>query len=185
MKTLALLLLLLPLGCSDRRDSTAADLGSPPDLAHGGLICTAIGCGPSLLLRSTTLALTAAQIQASSIAVCRNQECFSTTFASWQAPTVAGAGTSTDFPDVAQRDTTHTPLITAIWWYETNGFRLDLEYIPWQTSDLHDGDVFDVTLTAGDGSKTLESHKTVTYTVSYPNGPDCGPECRSTSDHAF
>src|SRR3954452_9745612 len=87
MRTLSLLSLLLLGGCSGRHEDPgtvgAHDLAQPSDLTivH---YCTAKGCPPLLSVGpSAPVALTAAQIQSSSLEVCRNQECFTTTFASW------------------------------------------------------------------------------------------------------
>jgi hypothetical protein len=131
-----------------------------------GKDCGVVGCGPALTLRSTTLPLTASEIQASSVTVCRNGECYSRSFAS----------------TVPQRDATHAPLILVSWSLEDTGYRIEVIYMTWSWNDPRDGDRYDVTVTGGDGNDILEAHKTVTYTVSYPNGASCGPPCRTYVD---
>jgi hypothetical protein len=134
-------------------------------------------------LQSSTLAVTEPQIQGSTLTVCRNQACFNASFAGWHAaPSGAGSGIP-PFPDPLQRDTLHTPLIEAVMSTETaGGFRLAVSYLAWSAAELQDGDIYDVTLTAGDGTKIVDSHQTMTYVISYPSGSkECGPECRTAT----
>jgi hypothetical protein len=44
-----------------------------------------------------------------------------------------------------------------------------------------DGDVYRLKLTASDGRVLADRSWEATYTTSYPNGPDCGPACRTTT----
>jgi hypothetical protein len=153
-------------------------LFAPSGCGSGG--CTTVGCAPALTLKFQPSDLSVAQIQEASIKVCRNQECFKSSFASWK-PGEPNTGTAIVFPNSEARDTLHTPIITAAFSRETSGFRLVVSYVPYSTDDSHNGDVYTVTLTGGDGSTLLEAQKTVNYIVSFPNGsPSCG-ECRTAN----
>jgi hypothetical protein len=56
---------------------------------------------------------------------------------------------------------------------------LDISYFPiHEADDLADGDHYTVTL-SNDGGASLTYGQTVTYAVSYPNGSECAPLCRS------
>jgi hypothetical protein len=170
MRLLGCLILTLSLGCG------GGGQGNPPSY-----LCTLVGCSPSLTLRSGTLAVTEQQIQGSTIRVCRNQVCFDSTFAGWQPPPEGGGSGIGDFPDVSQRDTLHTPLINAVVWRQADGFRVDVSYRAWLTTDVRDGDVYDVTITMNDGNKLIDSHQSVSYVISHPNGEHCGPECHTAA----
>ena len=164
MKRLGWLIVLFTLGCGD---------GGVDGGATGpGGICTAQGCGTPVTLHSKIPAVTVQELQSSTLRVCRNQVCFESSLAAWQS--AEGAGTPIpSFPDPSQRDTLHTPIIGAYVFTGAGEFRLQINYTPWLTAELQDGDTYDVTLTASDGTKLVDSHQTVRYVISHPNGKDC------------
>ena len=51
--------------------------------------------------------------------------------------------------------------------------KVDVSYFPHFELDLADGDRYTVTL-SNDNGAPLTYEQTVTYTISYPNGPECG-----------
>jgi hypothetical protein len=52
---------------------------------------------------------------------------------------------------------------------------ITIEYTPSSPYDLADGDDYTITIENTAGDELLSRETTVTYTKSYPNGPDCDP----------
>ncbi len=159
MRTLPLIVLLLPIlsGCGG-------------GTADGGKTCTAIGCFSGFFVSAPHIALDLAQIQASSLAVCRNGACLTGSFATWD-------GTQMLELPAAPRDPAHPEFVRVSVFSEEGGARFEISYSIGSSDPLPDGDVYDVTLTAGDGSTPISTHQTVTYARNQPNGPSCPPIC--------
>jgi hypothetical protein len=135
-----------------------------------GQTCTQIGCFSGFFVSAPHIALDLPQIQASSLTVCRNGACLTGSFSTWD-------GTQPlDFP-AAPRDPAHPEFVRVSVFDEAGGARFEISYSIGSNDPLQDGDVYDVTLTAGDGSTPISTHQTVTYARNQPNGPSCAPTC--------
>src|SRR3954471_6021366 len=99
MRALAALIL-ITLGC-ESAGHAHPDLG-PPDLLRPLARCTNVGCDDGIVLSSSPLPLTHDQIDGSSVEVCRNGECYSGRFGSWDSAQ-AGLGLVLELP-VPMRD---------------------------------------------------------------------------------
>jgi hypothetical protein len=148
-------LVILSCGCYG---SAAAPTGD----AAIGLRCTQVACGWAATFESQVLSLT---IPGSRVEVCRNQECFGATFPSdrrWIS-----------FPDPSH----DAPTIFASL---TQDQRLMVGYYTSNMEKLQDGDVYDIRLTAADGSPGIDAHVIAIYSIWYPNGEGCAPACLRT-----
>jgi hypothetical protein len=135
--------------------------------------CSTVGCRRSLRI-DVPLALAYADVRASMITVCRNDECVGSALAGLPetAPQPFG-GFGIVFPaDAAARRNSSCVLIA---WSD----HLDVECQPYQPDDVHDGDHYRMTLTDAGGAVVASVDRTVTYTVSFPNGEECGPTCQN------
>ncbi|HEX5747007.1 MAG TPA: hypothetical protein VFZ09_12245 [Archangium sp.] len=142
-----------------------------------GRICTLIGCESGFWLK-VPVNLHFEQLRASTVTVCRNALCYSSSLATLAEPSGPDSGNRVTFPDPAQRDTLHTPLIHAeVRRAASGGYQLHVSYSPWASGELRNGDVYDVTLTDKRGRKPLKVHETVSYEVNQPNGPECPSTC--------
>jgi hypothetical protein len=142
--------------------------------------CTLIGCGATFSLKAP-LRVPFSRVRESTITVCLNQGCYTGSFATLAEPEAPSSGRVVSFPKPEERDATHTPLIEAIVWSdERGGYRLDVFYIPW-APNVKDGDEYTVTVVDKQGRKLVDVREKVSYKVSQPNGPRCGPTCRHAS----
>jgi hypothetical protein len=129
--------------------------------------CTQIGCVSAFIVQASAIPLDLAGIQASTLKVCRNGACLESSLASWDGR----------LPFI-YRDPTQQAQLQVKVYDEPAGARFEITYAPGVDGALPDGDVYDVTLTAADGSTPIQlQHKSVTYQASQPNGPDCPPIC--------
>lgn len=133
--------------------------------------CTMIGCGPNF---RGTLCLRAAisQIRAGTMTLCRNGRCSSGPL----APLVREAlpsfmHTSLPPPLSVQLSLVKDDDSSAQYTLEMSG--------NWRDSDLKDGDVYDVSIRSADGRPILRTRRSLTSETTFPNGPVCGPACRS------
>jgi hypothetical protein len=134
---------------------------------HGTVTCTQIGCISGLFVTARDVPLGLQQIQASTLAVCRNGTCLASSLAAWD-------GT---MPFVF-RDPAQTASVEVKIFDEAGGARFEIAYSPGVEGPLPDGDLYDVTLTAADGTRPIDlEHHAVTYSRNQPNGPSCAPVC--------
>lgn len=146
-------------------------------LAAEAQACTLIGCGPTFLLK-VPLQVPFQRVRESTITVCLNQSCYTSSFEKLAEPPGPGSGSHISFPNLQERDATHTPLIDAtVWPLERGGYRLDVSYMPW-AMDGKNGDEYTVLVVDKKGDKLVDVHEKVSYKISQPNGPKCGPTCR-------
>lgn len=155
----------------------AADLFDGPQPAEYGRGCTLVGCFSSFTLKAP-LTVSFEVLRASTASVCRNGTCYSSSLTALQESYPPDTSGSVRFPDPSRRDTQHTPLIQVLAERAASGgYQLQFSYEPWSTEAFHDGDVYDVTVTDGNGTKFVDVHETVSYELLQPNGPECGPTC--------
>jgi hypothetical protein len=114
-------------------------------------------------LLSTELMLMPAQVQSAAITACRNGVC-----------------TESDLHGVTLPPLNHivnvafsTPSVSAELFNDGNGYKFGLTYAG-SPDQLHDGDVYTITLRAPDGTTLFSTSQAVTYAQSEPNGPGCG-----------
>jgi hypothetical protein len=159
MRTLASLVLALILvpGCG----GGTADPGTK--------VCTQIGCFSGFFVSAPHLALGMAQIQASTLEICRNGACLKSSLATWDGTQIF------EFP--ATTDAAHPERVRVSIFNEEGGARFEISYSVGASGPLPDGDTYDVTLTAADGTTPIATHQVVSYARNQPNGPDCGPVC--------
>jgi hypothetical protein len=144
--------------------------------------CTDMGCLSDVTMHilATSWPLNG---EVPTISVCRGTKCISGNLDLPDAgPSIRdGAGVSFSFPfpnwNAAQSlgsdyaGVTVTPM-------SAFSSKVDISYFPY-VLDLADGDHYTVTL-SNDNAAPLTYEQTVTYTNSYPNGPDCDPfPCRN------
>lgn len=150
----------------------------PPE---SGRVCSLIGCASGFSLK-VRVGIRFEQLRASTVTVCHNARCYSSSLATLAEPPGPGSGRSISFPNPSQRDTLHTPLISAsVWPAASGGFLFDVSYLPWSDGELQDGDVYDVTLTDAHGRRLVNVHEKVSYQLSQPNGPECGSPCHGVA----
>lgn len=155
----------------------AADLFDGPLPDESSHMCTLVGCISSLTLK-TPLPVSFEELRASTVSVCRNSTCYSSSLSALQESNPPDTSGSVRFPDLSRRDTQHTPLIQVLAVRRASGgFQLQFYYEPWFTEELEDGDVYDVTITDERGERSVDMHETVSYERFSPNGPECGPTC--------
>jgi hypothetical protein len=161
----------------------AADLFDGPLPGESGRGCTLVGCFSSFTLK-TSLPVSFEVLRASTVSVCRNGTCYSSSLATLQESHPPDTSGSVRFPDLSRRDTQHTPLIQVqAVRLASGGYQLQFSYEPWFTEGLQNGDVYDVTVTDEQGTRFVDVHETVLYETFQPNGPECGPTCgRATID---
>lgn len=101
----------------------------------------------------------------SGVEICHNGNCLSGNFGPWKG------GFFLQFPDASA-----TPQGIAFVRKDATGVSVNIGWGDVAT-DLADGDRYDVTWTASDGTILAETHQTATYTLDQPNGPQCPPTC--------
>lgn len=160
-----------------------ADFFDGPGPDDSGRMCTLVGCFSSFTLKAP-LTVSFEVLRASTVSVCRNGVCYSSSLATLQESHPPDTSGSVRFPDLSQRDMLHTPLIQVLAErLASGGYQLQFSYEPWFTEEFHDGDVYDVTVTDEHGARFVDVHETVSYELFQPNGPECGPTCgRATID---
>jgi hypothetical protein len=110
-------------------------------------------------------------IRASTISVCRNNECLTGSFS--DLPPDSGAVAGIMFAN--------GPATTRTAWgiaFLRSSGEIDVTYDVSDVRDLHDGDLYTVTVTDASGTQHTAIEKNATYAVISPNGEDCGPICR-------
>ncbi len=134
---------------------------------EGGLACTQMGCVfPPVTLRIPRATLPMGERL--TLTVCRENACLSGEF------TLGNADASS--PDVAAftiRDTLTSSFYASVTVSRNSGITIGYT----GSYDYSDGDRYTVTIEDANGQELLNKETTVTYTKSYPNGPECGPLC--------
>ena len=121
-----------------------------------------MACGSGF---ETTFTTTAddATLQTSTISVCRNDQCFETSFANMKLPTDGpGTGRSKPFLDPVERDRQKAPLVEVTVWDETP-WRLAVRYSPWASTDWNDGDRYAVLFKDARGTELHRAEAAVSY----------------------
>lgn len=129
---------------------------------EGGKTCTQVGCGPVTVHIATVPAMPMGERL--TFTLCRENACLSGDF------TLGNADASS--PDTTVF--TARPALSS-WPYAsvTVGHSgINIMYVDYGFTD---GDRYTVTIEDSDGQELLNRETTVTYTKSYPNGPDCDP----------
>ena len=159
--------------------ATAAAACSSDDGA--GRACSTIGCAPEFQL-DVVFDGAAAEVPQMTIEVCRNTECLTGSFAKAGVPQ-GDLAASITFPDPSTLDATESPHADAMISDSASTGRalgLRLQYRTWVWGAVADGDVYTVKVRRG-STVVTSVEKAVTYSVSYPNGVECGPACKSST----
>jgi len=149
----------------------------------GDKVCGDVACsqGPAVTMHIPATSWPS-NGESPTISVCRGTKCISGPLDVPDAGTSTHEGGSIPFPNA---DATSAQAIGSDYAYVTvtpttaSSARVDVSYFPVHGAfDLADGDHYTVTL-GNDNAAPLTYEQTVTYTNSYPNGPDCDPvPCR-------
>ena len=118
-----------------------------------------------------------ATLQKSTLSVCRNAECFSTTLAEIPLSTASDSGYGKEILCSQEREQSSAPLIQIIiWGRETpdEPRRMNVSYRPWIASDWKDGDVYELTLVDDKGTVFLHRQTTAAYAVTDGCVGKCG-----------
>ncbi|MFP2928275.1 hypothetical protein ACLESO_24370 [Pyxidicoccus sp. 3LG] len=146
-----------------------------------GQPCTLIGCGAAM---SMTRHVDASfeELRSSTMTLCRNEGCSTLSFAGFSEPDERGNITHNRvyFPRDGERRE-GTPLYDAsVQPAPGGGFELHISFTAWSAAELKDGDVYAVSVVTSGGRKLVDVRRAVTYQESQPNGPKCGPACRTS-----
>lgn len=132
--------------------------------------CTLVGCYSSVGL-STKFPAGAADLQTLSLQICRNGSCeILPVLWSERQPSVSDCrGAGRMYCSLLSRKD------------GTIELRLTLVNPPGEDVERYfqDGDRYKVSITAADGATLFVVDQAVTYHRFYPNGPECGPSCKS------
>jgi len=103
------------------------------------------------------------------ITLCRSDKCLSGQFSLDNADaSVPGSAHFTLPTNYTGREPDHADISI------NRSSGIDIQYT---SPYLADGDRYTVTIENASGEELLNKETTVTYTNSYPNGPDCAPQC--------
>jgi len=147
---------------------------------ESGRACSVIGCGAAFQL-DALIDGTPEAVPQMTIEMCRNADCLRGSFAQSTVPH-GDFVASVTFPDPLVVDTTATGHVDAAIQDTASagpGLQLRLQVYPGLPA-LADGDTYKVTVKQGSAVVT-SIERSVVYTVSYPNGVECGPECKNAS----
>ncbi|WP_164020507.1 hypothetical protein [Pyxidicoccus trucidator] len=169
---LGLCMALLALAACQEMD----DFGTPQ-----GQPCTLIGCGAAMsMTRHVDASLD--ELRSSTMTLCRNEVCYTLSFAGFSEPDERGNITHNRvyFPMHGEwRE--GTPLYDAsVHSAPGGGFELHISFTAWSAAELKDGDVYAVSVVTSAGRNLIDVRRAVTYLESQPNGPKCGPPCRTS-----
>jgi hypothetical protein len=159
-----------------------APVGPATVVAPANRPCTLVGCAGGVAL-TVTIPDSVEELRALSLEVCWNDDCLSESLDTLArtAPDIF----STGFPDGDTRDATESAGVSVSVFPASDHDQLKIAWSPWSVGALQDGDRFRFSLGRPGAEPRLVVDETVTYTVSHPSGPSCGPPCRHTSLHAF
>jgi hypothetical protein len=133
--------------------------------------CRLVGC-ESVVSGTYSLTAQPADLVGATITVCRDAACFNQVI---QQVTYTTGSSQVMCP----YDATNPILcnVTAA----SGGSSINIRFIV-DPNTAHDGEAFTVSVVATSGGSALVSaQKTVQYTTSQPNGPDCEPTCKQAS----
>jgi hypothetical protein len=142
--------------------------------------CTLIGCGATASLK-LSVAGTLEDLRRSSVGVCQNQLCFSGSFAASEDVPSATQGVGLRLPSEAEIEAMPSGHADVVVWDRGTG-QLDIE-VTWtarEGDDLRPGDAYLATVTSPDPQFSVSDTEVASrYSVSYPNGKECGPACQT------
>jgi hypothetical protein len=139
-----------------------------PSCSHD---CTDAGCASGMNAHFT-VPLFNDDIRASTLSICRNNDCLTGSFSSLPPDSGANVGIAFANGSVTSRTAWGTAIL------RPSG-EIEVTYQVSDSRDLHDGDLYRVTVTDASGTPHTAIEKNVTYAVNFPNGEDCGPTCRN------
>ncbi len=143
------------------------------------LACTLVGCGSGATLKQTVDA-SVKQLKSSTLTFCRNDVCQSMPL-KLLADASTGNGRPASqllrFPTDEERVQGQPQLLVSYDTLPDGSLELTATQSPYRNEDLTEHDTYSVTVTTPQGRKLVDVRKTVTYTISKPNGPRCGPTC--------
>ena len=114
------------------------------------------------------------RVEGSTVEACRNQSCFHGTFGAWSS--------QSDLVTLHLTGSFSMPPVVSASVVKANGaLELQITWMFTHAYDLKDGDQYDVTWKASDGTLLAESHPAATYVKNQPNGPSCPPTCMQFS----
>jgi hypothetical protein len=147
--------------------------------------CTLIGCAEQMSWSaSLPEGSTFEEARALRVRACRNEVCFERSFEDIGAePLAPNMGRGMTLSPTELHDGVETPVgdtyVTATLFATADGYDIEVR---WNDAAVADGDAYVLTVLDADDAAVLHHEATsVEYVVSYPNGPDCGGECRSVS----
>jgi hypothetical protein len=133
-----------------------------------------VGCNPAF---SMHIPLSAADIPDGGLAieVCRETECLS------GGIYVSDAGVTTTMAASFRNDldtkSSHVDVLLVE--VTSTQIRLNIDWYPYYPDQLRNGDHYQVNVKTPAGATIVSTDTTADYTESTPNGPGCGPVCRS------
>jgi hypothetical protein len=149
-------------------------LGAPA--CNIGRGCTLIGCAWTAVVLADVPG-SWAEASAAMIVVCRNGVCQMGTLAGAVAAPPVGVGLGVPLHDSSPSDAGILAIPQVSLFNAAGGVYLQAS---WPANlDVKNGDVYQVSVMSGSGETIVSLSETASYTVSTPNGPDCGPTCHS------
>lgn len=143
------------------------------------IMCTLVACESGATLKKPVDA-SVKELKSSTLTFCRNDVCQSVPL-KLLAEANTGNGRPASqllyFPTHEERVQGQPQLLV---FYDTladGSLELTATHSPYRNEDLTEHDTYSVTVTTPQGRKLVDVRKTVTYTISKPNGPRCRPTC--------
>src|SRR5262245_37570405 len=124
---------------------------------HAGpktIVCTNVGCSSGFQVSAPHVALDKAQIQGSTLAVCRNGVCLTGSLASWTEQSLF------EIRDPAQPASVRLGIVLS-----AGDAHFEILYDAGVAGRLPDGDLYEVTLTTAAGATPIQLHQTATYRI--------------------
>ena len=144
-----------------------------PGCSNDPKSCTLMGCRAAVSMHIPATSWLS-NGKSPTISVCRGTKCISGSLEVSDGGSLIRDGTFASFPRAAGADSAEVTVTPTI----GSSARVDISYFPLSEDDLTDGDHYTVTL-SNDNGAPLIYEQTVTYTIIYPNGPECGPGCKN------
>lgn len=133
-------------------------------------VCTTIGCYSTVTLKETAAAIDRSAPERITVRACLDDRCWSASV----SPDPANAGTL--------RCGAVTPADIAALRCSISATTFEATIMLYASdTTVKDGNVVRISVDDASGRAYDTGARTVAYTVSYPNGPDCDPPCRSTT----
>ena len=132
--------------------------------------CTLVGCTSGLALRVDS-PVSEADLGDALVELCVNARCSE---ASLSKPSEGAQGYGSLQDSEGKR-------VADVFVMTRDGNLPWLDVVPWlHASEVADGDVYRLTVTSADGKQLMQLEHTIQhYEANQPNGPDCGPVCKS------